>query len=145
MGASVMKRKEALFLIELLIMIAVLSLSTAICLSLFADSAAKSQNKAELDRSVIESRNVAEILRHSGGDFESCARLYGGTSSESALQIRYDGSWAVTDSEPVYLLTAAKKDSDIPTLGKGIITVTKNGVELFSLNVTWQAEAEHEK
>ena len=113
-----MKHKASLLLMELLVMLLVFSLASALCLQVFAGAKAISQETLRRDQAVALARNAAELLKATSGH---------GTAVESL-------------SREGYRVTAVPKPSSIPGLARAEVQVFFEGSLLFSLDTGWQEE-----
>lgn len=111
-----MKNKTSLQLMELLIMILVFALSTAICLQIFAKARSISNTSAQLDKAVALAQNAAEILKTTAGD----------TASAQAL------------ADFPYRLECVPQHNSVLGLQEVQIRVYVEDTLLFSLNTGWQ-------
>ena len=114
-----MKNKTSLMLMELLVMVLVFALASAICLRVFARSHELSAQTAAQDRAVLAAQNAAETVK-ACGDLEEAAQLL---PQEDGCHVQ---------------LTAI--GSEIPGLSGCEITATCEG-ECFCLTVYWQEVA----
>jgi len=106
-----MKNKASLMLMELLIMVLVFSLATAICLRLFVAADRLSEEISRQDRAVILAQNAAEALK-------------AGKTPKTTLE--------------ELTLTVDKVSSGIPGLNQAEITVYHGKTVVFSLTTGWQ-------
>ena len=127
-----MKNRATLTMMEQIIMILVISVSTAVCLRLFAGAENISEKTQVYDGAVLNSGNVAEILKNTCGDFSKSAEILGGQNSGDTLTANFD-----VDGETI-LITAVKSESGIALLGSAEITAERSGEVLCTLNVCWQ-------
>lgn len=139
-----MKRKAPLTLMELMVMILVFALAAALCLQAFAQSDRVSRDSEARDRAAVACQSVAEILRHTGGDFREAAKLLGAKSDgEDSLMLDYDKDWALAEDTMRYTVGAGRVDTALPGLGKATVWCRdeETGTELFRLEISWQKEA----
>ena len=121
-----MKSKAHLFLIELLIMLLVFSVSAALCLKTFSKAEHISIENELRDSAVIDAQNTAQMIKSSGGI--------------QTLDGIFDDEKLVIDKDK-YLIFVTEKENDIALLGSANVTVTdKNGNEIFALEVSYQKE-----
>ena len=81
--------KTPLFLMELVIMLLVFSVSAAICLQVFACAKRISEDSGRLDAAVIQAQTVAECWKATHGDLEKTAEMIGVSVAENGF-IVYD-------------------------------------------------------
>lgn len=138
-----MKRKAPLTLMELMVMILVFALASALCLQAFVQSDRMSRDSEARDRAAVLCQSVAEVLRHTGGDFREAARLLEAQSCEDdGLMLDYDKDWAPAEDTMRYTVGAGRVDTSLHGLGKAAVWCRdeETGVELFRLEVSWQKE-----
>lgn len=125
-----MRSKAPLAMMEQLVMVLVFALAAALCLQVFVLSDRMSEQAAQRDRAVILAQNTAELLKHSGGDFEQAAQMLDGTWDGTRLTVGSDG----------LQMTAVRLVSGQTLLGMAQITVcAPDGEEpLFQLTAAWQ-------
>lgn len=88
--------KASLFLIELIIAIFFFSLTSAICIQLFAGAYSLKEKTNDLNYAVMRAENAAEAFRACGGSLEDIAALSPEHTSEligNTLSLYYDKSW----------------------------------------------------
>ena len=138
-----MKRKAPLTLMELMVMILVFALAAALCLQAFVQSDRMSRDSEARDRAAVACQSVAEVLRHTGGDFREAARLLKAQSCEDdSLMLDYDKDWAPAEDTMRYTVGAGRVDTSLPGLGKAAVWCRdeETDTELFRLEITWQKE-----
>ncbi len=126
---------------ELMIMILVFSLASALCVRMFVSADLRSQKNEETDRAVFEVQNTAEIIKFCSGDLEEAAGLLNGSLEDDVLCVNYDSQWNVNDAEETasYRITAVLEDTKQELLGiSSVAAETAEGEELFRLRVAWQ-------
>lgn len=128
-----MRGKTPLVIMELVIMLLVFALAAAMCLGAFVLADSISSESELRDEAAARAQNCAELLRHSGGDFEWTAEKLGGECDGSALTAEY----------PELSLCAEMSESGHELLGKAHISVSDEaGQEIFSLDCAWQKGGE---
>ena len=149
-----MKRSKApLALMEQMVMLLVFALAAALCLQAFIRSDSDSKRSEARDRAAVLCQNVAETIRHNGGDLEAALKTVSGVDPGSrdgfGLFEHYDEDWNVMEYHgrplsPKYLLRAMEVDSGMDGLGKANVEAfTWDGgamESLFSIEVAWQTE-----
>lgn len=136
-----MRKKAPLALMELMVMILVFALAAALCLQAFVKSDRLSRNGEARDRAAVACQSVAEVLRHTGGDFQEAARLLEAqTYEENSLMLDYDKNWNPAEDTMRYTVGAGLVDSGFPGLGKAAVWCRdeESDTELFRLEITWQ-------
>ena len=124
-----MKNKTSLMLMELLVMVLVFALASAICLRVFARSHEISLQAEAQDRAVQIAQNAAETVK-ACADLQEAAHLLGAREQ--------DGVWILTQED--YSLQLEKLPSGTAGLGRCEITVIYEDTP-FSLNTCWQEVA----
>lgn len=124
-----MKNKTSLLLMELLIMVLVFALASAICLRVFARSHEISEAALRQDRAVQLAQNTAETVK-ACADLPEAARILGAQATDDGWLLEQDGCSV--------LLTALQADT--PGLSGCEIAVTYES-ETFRVNVFWQEVA----
>ncbi len=108
-----MKNKASLILMEQLLMILVFAVAAALCLGIFTGAQRLSQRTRRHEEAAFLAQNGAELLKCGG--------------SPERMQLP-EG----------YSLTLQRRDSEIPGLGRGTITVFWQGEPVFLLETGWQ-------
>lgn len=111
-----MKSRGSLVLMELLVMILVFALASALCLQIFAGAKALSVRTARMDEAVLLAQNAAELLKAARG-------------APEALQALSSGA---------YCLEAQHLPDEIPGLGQAEIRVYFEEDCLICLSTGWQ-------
>lgn len=128
------KSKTTLTLMEQLIMIAVFAVAVAVCLRVFAFANSRSEQNYINDVAANESRNAAEVIKSTGGDFKRAAEILGAVPTENGLEKDWSGEYGS------FSLTAEKLQSAADGLGSASVSVSnsKTGRQVFSITVSWQ-------
>ena len=151
-----MRSKAPLAMMEQMVMLLVFALAAALCLQAFVKSDEMSKRSEARDRAATLCQNVAEAVRHNGGDLEAALeRVAGAAPSQRdgfGFFIPYDEDWNVItyDGRPQsgrYTLRAVELDSGIEGLGKAGVEafVWNNGTmeSLFAIEIAWQEVDAH--
>ena len=87
--------KSALFLMELIIVIAFFALASAVCMRLFVHAHLVSKQSADLNMAVGAAQSAAECLRAADGDLERMTKLIPGAQKlgENEMQVLYGKNW----------------------------------------------------
>lgn len=139
-----MKRKAPLSLMELMVMILVFALASALCLQAFVKSDRLSRDSEARDRAAVACQSVAEVLRHTGGDFREAAKLLEAKSDgDDSLMLDYDKDWAPAEDTMRYTVGASRVGTVLPGLGKATVWCRdeETDAELFRIEISWQKEA----
>jgi type II secretory pathway pseudopilin PulG len=123
---------------EQLVMLLVFALAAALCVQVFVLSDQTSRQNEARDQAVVVAQNAAELLKDTGGDYASAARILGGTGDHQGLQVTYTEDW--TPGEGPYLLAATPQESTVPGLGLAEVAVWSGEDQLFALTVAWQTD-----
>ncbi|MDO4482140.1 MAG: hypothetical protein Q4C14_05365 [Bacillota bacterium] len=130
-----MKSKAPLALIEILIMILIFALASALCMNIFLWSEKQSEAVELKGRAAEEIQTAAECLKYRNGDFEQAAADSGGDwivhqSGETEIWVR--------DREDM-TVSMEKSPSDTEGLGRAEISAfSYEGHEILSVEVYWQ-------
>jgi len=81
--------KTPLFLMELIVMLLVFSVSAVVCLQVFAGAKRISEESSRLDAAVIQAQTVAEYWKSTHGDLEKTAEMIGASPEENGF-VLYD-------------------------------------------------------
>lgn len=136
-----MKRKAPLSMMELMVMIAVFAMASALCLQAFVKSDQLSRRVEARDSAAVLCQSVAETLRHTEGDFRQAAQLLQAQHCEDdSLMLDYDSDWAIAEETMRYTLGASRVESAQPGLGKAEVWCRdeESDEELFRLEISWQ-------
>lgn len=128
------KSKTTLTLMEQIIMILVFAVAAAVSLRVFVYADSRSERNVVNDVAVNESRNAAEVLKSTGGDFARTAELLGAKETERGMEK------ALVSEYGDFLLSIERQESTSALLGIARVTV-KNvtaGTEVYSITVKWQ-------
>lgn len=146
-----MKSKAPLLLMEQMVMLVVFALAAALCVQAFVRSDAASRRSQARDRAVVECQNAAEVIRHTGGNFNEAADELGLTFGQgSTMYCYYNENWEPIDYDTcgmealpeAYLLSIhALLADEAPGLGKAHVSMSDvDGSVLFEIDVAFQRE-----
>ena len=85
--------KTPLFLMELVIMLLVFSISAAVCLRVFAGAQNISKQSHQLDHAVLEAQKASERWKASHGNLEETAAYMGALPDENGFSVFYEEEW----------------------------------------------------
>ena len=85
--------KTPLFLMELIIMLLVFSVSAAICLQVFAGAKSISEKSRKMDAAVIYAQTAAEYWKATHGDLNQTAEMMGAVSGEDGFVVYDEENW----------------------------------------------------
>ena len=85
--------KTPLFLMELIIMLLVFSISAAICLKVFAGAKRIADDSRRLDAAVMMAQTAAEYWKSTYGDMDKTAEMMGAVSKENRFVVRDEEHW----------------------------------------------------
>ena len=83
------RSKTPLFLMELIIMLLVFSISAAVCLQVFSGAKKISEESRKLDAAVMKAQTIAECWKASHGDLEETAEMLNVIPDETGFKV-YD-------------------------------------------------------
>ena len=136
-----MNNKTLLNLVELVLMVLVFSLASALCLRAFVYADTVSLENEQVSGAMREARSAAEILKSVKGDADKACALRGKLTEPDTWTVLYDESWEITENEEetAYTLTAHLSREGL--LGSARIEVSgKDGTSLFTLTGSWQED-----
>lgn len=130
-----MKSKAPLALIEILIMILIFALASALCMNIFLWSEKKSEAVELRDRAAADVQTAAECLKFRKGDFEEAAGDSGGEWHAD----RSGGKEIWESDRDDMTIVMEQSIPDTNGLGKAVVSaVSTEGEEIFSVAVYWQ-------
>ena len=143
------KSKAPLVMLEQMVMLLVFALAAALCLQAFVRSDAASRQSEARDRAVNLCQSMAEEMRLNGGNpAEAAEALLEGWQCETGLfrvplnedMTAYTESGFPYEGAPCFLEVYAASYQAPGLDGADIHITTRDGEDLFSLEVYWQAE-----
>ena len=128
------KSSTTLTLLEQIIMILVFAVAAAVSLRVFVYADSRSERNVVNDVAVNESRNVAEVLKSTGGDFEKAAGLLQAAPSEKGLEKGWSNEYGS------FFLSAEKVSAGTDGLGSAEIRVKNldTDEQVYAITVFWQ-------
>ncbi len=122
--------KTNLFLIELMLMIVIFSLCSAVCVRIFVNAHLMSQYSNNLSNAALKAQSAASCYKAAHGDLSETAKLISG-GYDNMVTKHYDSKWQESNADnAAFLLTIIKSG------GKGTINVQKvNGDKIFDIDV----------
>jgi type II secretory pathway pseudopilin PulG len=137
-----MKSKTPLTLMELLIMLLIFSIASALCVQMFVKADGWSKENQIEDRALLSLQSVAETVKASGGNLDLASDLLDGIVLDDTLRIFYDemGQPVAKSDEAVYDIIVETFDSGEPLLGTASVTARTLEEEetLFRITAAWQ-------
>lgn len=143
-----MRSKAPLALIEQTVMALVFALAAALCLRAFVWSDTASLRSQARDQAVLKAQTAAEVIKGSDGDtaqrLSAAAASLDGSYEQGLFWVDYDEDWQPDPQADAYRLTAQGVASQVPGLGKAVISVVSDGSAglepdvLFQLEIAWQ-------
>ena len=85
--------KTPLFLMELIIMLLVFSISAAICLKVFTGARKIADESRRLDAAVMMAQTAAENWKATHGNIEKTAEMMGAVPNEDRFVVRDEENW----------------------------------------------------
>jgi hypothetical protein len=124
-------RAARLFFIELIFVLLSFSVSAAVCIRLFAAAYDISQNSFDASGAVVCAQAAAETFKAIPGDPDALRLRLSAQEEGSSLVVYYDAEWNTVGTVSDRRLTMTLSPDGAVTSAD--ITVTKDGVTLFSL------------
>ena len=91
------RSKTPLFLMELIIMLLVFSISAAVCLQVFSGAKKISEESRKLDAAVMQAQKVAECWKASHGDLKKTADMLYVIPDETGFKLYDEENWLHTE------------------------------------------------
>ena len=91
------RSKTPLFLMELIIMLLVFSISAAVCLQVFSGAKKISEESRKLDAAVMQAQTIAECWKASHGDLEETAEMLNVIPVKSGFKVYDEENWLHTE------------------------------------------------
>lgn len=87
------RSKTPLFLMELIMMLLIFSISAAVCLQVFVGARRIADESRKLDAAVIQAQTVAEYWKASHGDLKETAEYMGVLPEENGFSVYNEEEW----------------------------------------------------
>ncbi len=126
--------KNSLFLMELIIVILVFSISAAACMQIFAAAKRFSLQSEAIAGANLRAQSAAEIFKAANGNLAETARLLGGEYDGAALSVYYDADWRVSGEGAEYTLLISRAQSG---LGSGYSPAGMDAKDLAIVTVNY--------
>lgn len=158
--------KSGLFLFELIVVIFLFTISSAVCISIFAKSYSFSTDSEALTMSSLKAQTVAETFKDNKGDAGSDAQAIAeaikanndthdvilsegsGSYGEFVMNAYFNKNWDNTDDmNKVYTMTIMGDDGEFTKEGgviRAVIEVTDNDKMIFEMEVRKNSTASQE-
>jgi len=133
-----MRNRAPLALIEQVVMLLVFVLAAALCIGCFVWADNRSAESADRDSALLKLQNVAEAIKHCGGDMDAAANICGGFWDGENLVVLYDSRWNETSGNAEYVLLSQETESGSELLGRAELTVCRGEESLAALDICWQ-------
>ena len=136
------RSKSALFLIELVLVTLLLSISAAICMSIFAQAKQISEQSRDLTGALIRVQSAAAVYKASDGDLSEAARILGAEFNGSdTVTVNYDENWTRAQELVRYIIVITKVEAN-----RALIEAREAGAEspIYELSVRVPRGAEDE-
>ena len=121
----------SLFLIEIIVVVLVFALSSAICLNIFSAARQKSAASESLNRAVTAAQSAAETLKACGFDAGAAASALSGVCSGDTVIVTYNDDFSVCSGDAAYIMTITIASG---SPARAHIDISGDS-EIFSLNV----------
>ena len=148
-----MRSKTPLALMELLVMVLVFALASAICVRIFVRSDEISRTSEAVSRAALEAQDVAEEIKSRRPSF---AELYEDEDTtwkytDGVWELAYDEEWMPVNSDMPefqkkqrYCLQIIRVPEAVPGLVQVQMVVSDGKKTLFEIPVAWQEVSGHE-
>jgi len=129
------RSKTALFLMELILVIAFFAISTSVCMRIFVYAKTTSDYSRNLSSASLSAQSAAECFKGTNGDVKKTKEMLGARDFENGLRVWYDEKFIATGDEDSACFTLFL----VPLYEKGdkncadISVVDQSGEVLFSL------------
>ena len=123
-----MKSRAPLVLMELVVMVLVFALASALCLHAFVLSRQLAHRSLLADEALLLAQNAAETLKLAGGDLQTAAAQLGGQAQA--------GLWTL--EQGALLLEVRPVTVNLAGLGRAEVRVLRGNDPLVTLPVAWQ-------
>lgn len=131
--------KASLFLMELIISILVFSITSAICVRLFAKSHLLSRSTRELNHAVSLCESAVETFYGTNGSLFETERILKKDNlcpgMDTAILLGYDENFSPTDTAPKYILRMEETQNDSMQLFDTSVIKCDSGETVYSLHV----------
>jgi len=128
------RSKSGLFLFELIIVIALFAISSAMCMQLFAMAHNLSEKSTNTRMAVANAVSAAESFKITGSATEA-ANMMGLPVSEGILEAFYDNDWNTVPAEGRFRMTMEVDTGISPATAVIVVTDLEHGEELYRLEV----------
>lgn len=127
-----MRSRAPLMLMELTLMLLVLALVAGLCLQAFLWADRSAGEMVSKDAAMVHLQNVAQVLRHCGGDYAAAARVLDGS---------WDGHTWHVDYGNIRVLVRPE-EMDTAFLGGAVLEALCGEAVIADLHISWQ-EVDH--
>ncbi|MCL1989176.1 MAG: hypothetical protein FWG64_14575 [Firmicutes bacterium] len=131
------KSKSGLFLMELIIAIAFFSVSSAICIQLFALAHTLTASSVNMQMAVINAQSAAETFKVAGDDVDYLRQLLQADIVDGNVVANFDEDWnRISAAEEVRYRLLINSDV-VSNMATAVITISDfmDGSEVYSLTV----------
>lgn len=130
------RSRSALFLMELILSVGLLSLSAALSTQLFVAAHRISLKSEALTHAMLLADSAAEGFKAAEGDLGSLSELISGKTEGGRLTVYYDADWKVTHAGLPGGYTLVIESRPEPRLISASVRVNdEGGAELYSIKV----------
>lgn len=143
--------KSGLFLFELIVVILLFTVSSAVCINIFAKSYSFSNQSESLTKSSLKAETAAEVFKETNGDVDAITKALKADNDtydvimteqdglpEYTLNVYYDEMWSNTDEiNKRYILTVKTEATNKTKVGNVIsanISVKDKDKPLFTID-----------
>ena len=126
--------KSGLFLFELIIVIALFAISSAMCMQLFAMAHNLSEKSANTRMAIANAGSAAESFKLTG-DAAGVARMMDLPVLESRLEALYDNDWNIVPDGGRFRMTMKVDTGVSPAAAVIVVDDLERGAKLYRLEV----------
>ncbi len=121
--------KNGLFLMEMILVVLLFSISAAICVQMFGYANQTANRAQNLSQATLVARSVAECYQSTQGDMEKMAAILEGTQENNQVTVIYDEQWQTSPGQGIYKMTATMEGN----LVQIIVEKLDNSQEIYRL------------
>ena len=133
-----MRNRSFLPLMEILCMVGVFAIASAICLQSFAMANDISKKRSELDAAVLLAQDTCEILKYTHGDMDYAAELTAGEITADGIKIYCTGDKRIPNTEIGNFEISVTDKTSYGGIGQAKVSVCTSERTVYEVTVAWQ-------